>query len=215
LLQTLKLPGRLDDLDQFVEAVAVAPCELDEVSRSVDDGTLFGCADYGAAAAAAELEQALVAEGAEGAKHGVGVHAEHRGQVSGGWEPFAGLGLAVCDRATDLSSGDVRGRLFTSVVAPEDSVRARELFTSKVLGTVPATETTGTLLSTTGARVAVEISSAPLMNGERVVGVFGLFEGRPDARPPAPPAHLTPVRQRCFAFSSGVAPRSRSPTNST
>jgi Bacterial regulatory proteins, luxR family len=42
-----------------------------------------------------------------------------------------------------------------------------------------------------GARVAVEISSAPLMNGERVVGVFGLFEGRPDDGPTAPP-HLTP-----------------------
>jgi DNA-binding CsgD family transcriptional regulator len=29
------------------------------------------------------------------------------------------------------------------------------------------------------------------MNGERVVGVFGLFEGRPDDRPTALP-HLTP-----------------------
>jgi PAS fold len=36
--------------------------------------------------------------------------------------------------------GDVRGRHFTSVVAPEDSRRARELFSQKVLGTTPATE---------------------------------------------------------------------------
>jgi PAS domain S-box-containing protein len=93
--------------------------------------------------------------------------------------------------AAERLVGDVRGRLFTSVVAPEDSVRARELFTRKVLGTAPATEATGTLLSTDGARVAVEISSVPLMRGERVVGVFGLFEGRPDVRPPAPHPHLT------------------------
>jgi DNA-binding NarL/FixJ family response regulator len=30
------------------------------------------------------------------------------------------------------------------------------------------------------------------MSGERVVGVFGLFEARPDDRPTAPLPHLTP-----------------------
>jgi PAS domain S-box-containing protein len=93
--------------------------------------------------------------------------------------------------AAERLVGDVRGRHFTSVVAPEDSRRARELFSRKVLGTASATESTGVLVSTAGTRVAVEISSAPLMNGERVVGVFGLIEGRPDDTPTAPP-HLTP-----------------------
>jgi PAS domain S-box-containing protein len=93
--------------------------------------------------------------------------------------------------AAERLVGDVRGRHFTSVVAPEDSRRARELFSQKVLGSSPATEATGVLVTTAGTRVAVEISSAPLMNGERVVGVFGLFEGRPDAAPTTPP-HLTP-----------------------
>jgi len=88
--------------------------------------------------------------------------------------------------------GDVRGRHFTSVVAPEDSRRARELFSQKVLGTTPATEATGHLVSTAGTRVAVEISAVPLRNGETVVGVFGLIEGRPDGSPTAPPPHLTP-----------------------
>jgi PAS domain S-box-containing protein len=88
--------------------------------------------------------------------------------------------------------GDVRGRHFTSVVAPEDSRRARELFSRKVLGTSPATDATGVLVSTAGTRVAVEISSVPLMSGERVVGVFGLFEGRPDDTPAPPHPHLTP-----------------------
>jgi PAS domain S-box-containing protein len=88
--------------------------------------------------------------------------------------------------------GDVRGRHFTSVVAPEDGRRARELFTQKVLGTTPATETTGVLVSTTGERVAVELSAVPLMNDERVVGVFGLIEERADDSAAAPPPHLTP-----------------------
>jgi PAS domain S-box-containing protein len=94
--------------------------------------------------------------------------------------------------AAERLVGDVRGRLFTSVVAPEDSGRARELFTRKVLGTSTATEATGVLLSTAGERVAVEISAVPLKSGERVVGVFGLLEERPDDRPTPPHPHLTP-----------------------
>ena len=94
--------------------------------------------------------------------------------------------------AAERLVGDVRGRHFTSVVAPEDNRRARELFTRKVVGSAPATDSTGVLVSTGGARVAVEISAVPLMSGERVVGVFGLFEGRADDRPAAPHPHLTP-----------------------
>jgi PAS domain S-box-containing protein len=95
--------------------------------------------------------------------------------------------------AAERLLGDVRGRLFTSVVAPEDTRRARELFTRKVLGTSAATEANGVLVSTAGERVAVEISAVPLKSGERVVGVFGLLEERPDDTLTAPPPpHLTP-----------------------
>jgi PAS domain S-box-containing protein len=94
--------------------------------------------------------------------------------------------------AAERLLGDVRGRHITSVVAPEDSRRARELFTRKVLGTAAATDAAGVLLSTAGERVAVEISAVPLKNGERVVGVFGLLEERPHDGLTAPPPHLTP-----------------------
>jgi PAS domain S-box-containing protein len=94
--------------------------------------------------------------------------------------------------AAERLLGDVRGHHFTSVVAPEDSRRAHELFSRKVLGTAPATDATGVLVSTRGTRVAVELSSVPLMNGERVVGVFGLIEEFPDHTPTAPHPHLTP-----------------------
>jgi PAS domain S-box-containing protein len=93
--------------------------------------------------------------------------------------------------AAERLVGDVRGRHFTSVVAPEDSRRARELFARKVLGKSP-TEATGIFVSSAGTRVAVEISSVPLMSGERVVGVFGLFGGRPNDTSTASHPHLTP-----------------------
>jgi PAS domain S-box-containing protein len=94
--------------------------------------------------------------------------------------------------AAERLLGDIRGRHYTSVVAPEESRRAQELFAQKLLGTSPATEANGFLLSTTGERVGVELSSVPLRSGERVVGVFGLIEERPDVRPTAPHADLTP-----------------------
>ena len=94
--------------------------------------------------------------------------------------------------AAEALVGNVRGRQFTSVVAPEDSRRARELFARKVLGTVASTDATAVLVSSAGARVAVEISAVPLMNGERVVGVFGLLEERRHDRTTVPHPHLTP-----------------------
>ena len=94
--------------------------------------------------------------------------------------------------AAERLVGDVRGRQFTSVVAPEDSRRARESFSRKVLGTASATEAPAVLVSTAGTRVAVEISAVPLMSGERVIGVFGLLDERPDDSPAASHPHLTP-----------------------
>ena len=60
-----------------------------------------------------------------------------------------------------------------------------------MLGTSPASEATGHLVSTAGRRMPVEVSSVPLKNGERVIGVFGLIEERPGDTTIAPPPHLT------------------------
>ena len=94
--------------------------------------------------------------------------------------------------AAERLVGDVRGRHLTSVVAPEDKPGARERFAQKMLGTALTSEASGHLVSSTGTRVPVEVSAVALKNGERVVGVFGLFEERPDDSTKAPPAHLTP-----------------------
>jgi PAS domain S-box-containing protein len=69
--------------------------------------------------------------------------------------------------------GDVRGRQFTSVVAPEETRRAKELFARKIIGTSKVTDAPVVVVDTNGDRVAVEISSVPLVHGDHVVGVFG------------------------------------------
>src|SRR5262249_8125801 len=66
--------------------------------------------------------------------------------------------------------GDQVGRQFTSVVAPEDTRRAREQFTRKLLGNTEVTDGSFAVVDLSGAHLAVEVSSVPLRRGEHVVG---------------------------------------------
>jgi PAS domain S-box-containing protein len=129
-------------------------------------------------------------------RRGLGVEGNVEGALESVGVPSYVLDTAGVIRwlnpAAERLVGDVRGRQFTSVVAPEDRPRARELFTRKVLGE-EATDTTGVLLSTDGTRLPLEISAVPLMGGGgRVVGVFGLLTGPLDEEPRTPHPHLTP-----------------------
>src|SRR5262245_42702183 len=69
--------------------------------------------------------------------------------------------------------GDRVGRQFTSVVAPEDTRRARELFARKIVGNSEVTDATFMVVDAEGKHLSVEISSVPLRRGEHIVGVFG------------------------------------------
>jgi PAS domain S-box-containing protein len=88
--------------------------------------------------------------------------------------------------------GDQKGRQFTSVLAPEETRRARELFTRKVLGNAEVTDGTFVVVDAAGDHVAVEISSVPLRRGEHVIGVFGQVSDVLDEPAPHPKLRLTP-----------------------
>ena len=88
--------------------------------------------------------------------------------------------------------GDVEGRQFTSVVAAEDTRRARELFARKLLGNADSGDRSVVLVDENGDRVAVEVSSVPLTRGEHVVGVFGQVSDVLEEPQPHPDLHLTP-----------------------
>jgi len=88
--------------------------------------------------------------------------------------------------------GEVSGRQFTSVVAPEETRRARELFARNLLGTAPVTDSAVVLVDSAGARVGVEVSSVPLRRGGRVVGVFGQVSDVVEEPQGHPELHLTP-----------------------
>jgi PAS domain S-box-containing protein len=88
--------------------------------------------------------------------------------------------------------GDVQGRQFTSIVAPEETRRARELFARKILGTAKVTDAGVVVIGTNGDRVAVDISSVPLVHGDHVVGVFGQVSDIVEEPHEHPDLHLTP-----------------------
>ena len=95
--------------------------------------------------------------------------------------------------AAERLVGDARGRQFTSVVAPEDARRAREHFARKIAGKERVTDGEVVLVGAEGARTKVDISSVPLTEGQRVVGVFGQVSGIEPAEEERPPlSHLTP-----------------------
>jgi PAS domain S-box-containing protein len=88
--------------------------------------------------------------------------------------------------------GDVVGRQFTSVVAPENTRRARELFARKIVGGTSATDAGVVIIDREGRRVGVEITSVPVFDGEHVVGVFGQVSDVVEEPHPHPDLQLTP-----------------------
>ena len=88
--------------------------------------------------------------------------------------------------------GDVQGLQFTSVVAPEDTRRARELFARKVVGAERVTDSNVEVVGADGSRVGVEVSSIPLFRGEHVVGVFGQVSDLVEEPHEHPDLRLTP-----------------------
>ena len=94
--------------------------------------------------------------------------------------------------AAEKIVGDVRGRQVTSVVAPEEARRVREIFTRNLFGPPEGSDSTGVVIGADGERVTIEVSAVPLRSGDRVIGVFGQMLDVEDESPPPPHPDLTP-----------------------
>ena len=89
--------------------------------------------------------------------------------------------------------GDVRGRQFTSVLSPEESRRAQEIFARNISGAVERSDNEVVVLGVNGERILVDISAVPLRDGDHVIGMFGqVVDVTVDQPPPPAHPHLTP-----------------------
>ncbi len=88
--------------------------------------------------------------------------------------------------------GDVRGQQITSIVAPEEQRRAREIFLRNLSGPPHGSDNKGVAINASGERVTVEVSAVPLTRNDHVIGVFGQVMDIEEAPPPPPHPNLTP-----------------------
>jgi len=87
--------------------------------------------------------------------------------------------------------GDVCGRHYTTVGAPEDVRRARERF-MRAVGSGRVRDQEMTAIGADGGRLKVELSSVPLRDGHHLVGIFGQAVNVERDEPPPPLPELTP-----------------------
>ena len=106
--------------------------------------------------------------------------------------------------------GDVRGKLDSSVVAPEDLEVARVQFARKVMG-APHTEHQVTVVCADGTRACVETSSVPIRADGDVVGVLAMARVVERQRPNESAVLLTPrERQTLLLLAAGSSTRQMS-----
>jgi PAS domain S-box-containing protein len=88
--------------------------------------------------------------------------------------------------------GDAVGRQMTSVLAPEEGRRGRELFLRNLMGPPEGSDNRG-VVGPDGERFTMEVSGVPLSRGDQVIGVFGqVKEVEKDEVPLTPHPSLTP-----------------------
>jgi hypothetical protein len=92
----------LDELDQLVGPIALAPGELDQLASSRNDRACFWRPGDGDATTTAEVEQPFITEGPHGPQDRVPVDAEHSREIAGRRQPLPRLCLTISDRATNL-----------------------------------------------------------------------------------------------------------------
>ena len=88
--------------------------------------------------------------------------------------------------------GDVRGQHMTSVLAPEEKQRGRQIFARNLMGPPEGSDNRAVLLGADGERVAMEVSAVPLKRGGHVIGVFGQVKYVEETEAPPPHPSLTP-----------------------
>jgi PAS domain S-box-containing protein len=96
------------------------------------------------------------------------------------------------NKAARAVFGDMRGKQITSLVAPEERRRAREIFYRNLTGPPEGSDNKGVAHDRDGERITVEVSAVPLTRDHHVIGVFGQVIDIEDESPPPPHPHLTP-----------------------
>lgn len=103
--------------------------------------------------------------------------------------------------------GDARGRLLSSLAAPDHAQRSREQLAKKVVGGAGRTDFEIDVIGRNGERITWCVSSVPVRRDRTVVGVFGVarprgepVREREDGRAALSGSQLTPRQREVLAL---------------
>jgi PAS domain S-box-containing protein len=112
--------------------------------------------------------------------------------------------------------GDARGRLLSSLAAPDHAQRSREQLARKVVGGAGRTDFEIDVIGRNGKRMTWCVSSVPVHRDRTVVGVFGVarpcgetLRERAESRPAASASRLTPRQREVLALLADGASTSQ------
>jgi PAS domain S-box-containing protein len=99
--------------------------------------------------------------------------------------------------------GDVRGRIISSLAAPDHVQRSREQLARKIVGGLTRTDFEIDVIDRNGERTPMWVTSVALRRGRSVVGVFGMARPRATATEPSgeeTAPNLTPRQREVLAL---------------
>ena len=103
--------------------------------------------------------------------------------------------------------GDARGRLLSSLAAPDHAQRSREQLAKKVIGGAVRTDFEIDVIGRNGKRLTWCVSSVPVHRDRTVVGIFGVarpcgetVRERAESRDAAAGSRLTPRQREVLAL---------------
>jgi len=95
------------------------------------------------------------------------------------------------EAASDLLP-DAIGHMFTEYLPPDQLHRARRAFALRILGQAPFEDHSTSLISPSGERREIEVSSVPLRKRHQIVGVFGVIHPNADGDDHEAPSEQAP-----------------------
>jgi len=101
-LSQMFLGKRVEQRHHVVAPVTLRSGKVEKFLQSSDDGTTLRCTGDDDGPATTKLQESLVSKYTQRTQNGIGVHAEHSGEILGLRNAIAGSSLAFGDGSPDL-----------------------------------------------------------------------------------------------------------------